>query len=64
VPLSRQGLQDVTHLVETLKALEYCFARKDQAIAELHTHIVHGYCDAIYHMTNQVAVCFSVIYAA
>jgi hypothetical protein len=54
VPLSRQGLQDVTHLVETLKALEYCFARKDQAIAELHTHIVHGYCDAIYHMTNQV----------
>lgn len=39
MPLSRQGLQDVAHLVEALKAIEYAFARKDQAIAELHTQV-------------------------
>jgi hypothetical protein len=54
VPLTRQGLQDVANLVETLKALEYCFARKDQATAELHALIVRGYCETIYGTTNQV----------
>jgi len=54
VPLTRQGLADVANLVEALKALEYCFARKDQAVAELHTHIIHGYCDTVYGMANTV----------
>jgi len=44
----------VSHLVETLKAIEYCFARKDQAVAEAHTLIVRGYCETIYGITYQV----------
>ena len=54
VPLTRANLQDVSHLVETLKAIEYCFARKDQAVAEAHTLIVRGYCETIYGITYQV----------
>jgi len=57
VPLSRANLQDVSHLVETLKAIEYCFARKDQAVAEAHVLIVRGYCETIYGITYQVRVC-------
>lgn len=56
MPLSRANLQDVSHLVETLKAIEYCFARKDQAVAEAHVLIVRGYCETIYGITYQVRV--------
>lgn len=58
MPLTRANLQDVSHLVETLKAIEYCFARKDQAVAEAHTLIVRGYCETIYAITYQVILLF------
>jgi hypothetical protein len=54
VPLSRTNLQDVALLVETLKAMEACMARKDHAIAELHVLVMRGYCDSVYALSNPV----------
>lgn len=51
VPLARSGLNDVSRLVEILKAMEYTFVRKDAIIAEnmthLQRHLAAGICELI-----------------
>lgn len=54
IPMSRSDLNDVTSLLETLKAMELTFVRKDQIISQFSSHMIHYLQEKINNITQPI----------
>jgi WASH complex subunit 7 len=54
VPLSKNNLHDISQILESLKAIEYSFARKDRVLTEKLVHVVHNIENTIASITYPI----------